>query len=216
MVKCQICGKEYSEKGIGTHIWRKHGSGKNFDPNRGYKNGTRKIWNKGLTRKTDSRVNSACNTLANKIETGEVIPSFKGKQHSEKTKKQISQTVSDNIRVGKQNGWTKFKSYPELFFEEVLRNHNLLENCIQQYHMPNGKRNYFLDFFFPDKKLDLEIDGAQHKFRKESDIRRDSFLKECGLTIYRIKWNSVNSKKGSLLMKKKISDFLEFYNNFPQ
>lgn len=32
-IKCEICGKEYSKKGIGTHIWRAHGDGKNHDPN---------------------------------------------------------------------------------------------------------------------------------------------------------------------------------------
>ena len=47
-VTCQYCGKEYSKKGIGTHIWRNHGSGINHDPNKNYKKGTRTGWNKGL------------------------------------------------------------------------------------------------------------------------------------------------------------------------
>ena len=54
---CPECGKEYSKKGIGVHFWRNHTEeGRNFDPNRGYKEGTRHAWNKGLTEKTDERV----------------------------------------------------------------------------------------------------------------------------------------------------------------
>lgn len=49
-VVCPDCGRAFSPKGIGTHIWRTHGAGRTFDPNRGYKDGTRQPWNKGLTK----------------------------------------------------------------------------------------------------------------------------------------------------------------------
>ena len=48
-IRCKYCGKEYSKKGIGTHIWRNHEGGKKHDPNKGYKDG-RMAWNKGLTK----------------------------------------------------------------------------------------------------------------------------------------------------------------------
>ena len=57
-VICDICGKEFSIKGIGTHKWRVHGEGKNFNPNIGYIKGTRTAWNKGLTKETNSSVAS--------------------------------------------------------------------------------------------------------------------------------------------------------------
>ena len=44
--------------GIGTHKWRVHGEGKNFNPNIGYIKGTRTAWNKGLTKETNSSVAS--------------------------------------------------------------------------------------------------------------------------------------------------------------
>lgn len=31
--RCLICDKEYTPKGIGTHMWRKHGDGQEFNPN---------------------------------------------------------------------------------------------------------------------------------------------------------------------------------------
>lgn len=57
-VICDICGKEFSIMGIGTHKWRVHGEGKNFNPNIGYIKGTRTAWNKGLTKETNSSVAS--------------------------------------------------------------------------------------------------------------------------------------------------------------
>ena len=63
---CPHCGKPFSKKGIGTHIWRVHGAGRDFDPNRGYKDGTRHAWNKGLTRETSPIVDSMSSNLERK------------------------------------------------------------------------------------------------------------------------------------------------------
>ena len=41
LVQCPYCTRQFSEHGIGTHIWRKQGAGVDFDPNRGYKTGER-------------------------------------------------------------------------------------------------------------------------------------------------------------------------------
>jgi hypothetical protein len=42
MKKCPYCSKEFSKHGIATHIWRSHTiKGQKFDPNRGYKDGSR-------------------------------------------------------------------------------------------------------------------------------------------------------------------------------
>ena len=52
-VECQYCGKLFNARGIGAHVWRMHGPGQAFDPNRGYAEGTRSPWNKGLTKETN-------------------------------------------------------------------------------------------------------------------------------------------------------------------
>ena len=55
--KCNYCDKIYTKKGIGSHIWRNHGEGINWTKgNDGFKNGTRTIWNKGLTKETSDVV----------------------------------------------------------------------------------------------------------------------------------------------------------------
>lgn len=66
---CFKCGKEYSKAGIGSHFWRKHTKdGQKFDPNKGYhaNAGTRKAWNKGLTKETDERVKKYGETFKKK------------------------------------------------------------------------------------------------------------------------------------------------------
>jgi len=114
------------------------------------------------------------------------------------------------IAEGRHKGWKtrNILSYPEKFFIRVLNNNTI--NFI-----PNKPFDgYFLDFAIDDKKIDLEIDGKQHKYqdRKESDVARDKTLTDKGWKVYRIEWNSINTDDGKQTMKEKIDKFLEFYN----
>jgi len=75
LYKCPHCSLTYTKNGIGTHIWRKHTEeGRAFtsthDPNVGYKNGVRTVWNKGLTKEHDARVLKIANTLKDNIKSG--------------------------------------------------------------------------------------------------------------------------------------------------
>ena len=103
----------------------------------------------------------------------------------------------------------------------VLINNNLLDKCIIEYPIKKRKlgincnSNYFLDFYFPDKKLDLEIDGKQHfyKDRLESDKIRDLKLKENGFNVYRIQWKNPINKENKAYIKAEIEKFLNYYNS---
>ena len=50
---------------------------------------------------------------------------------------------------------------------------------------------YILDFYCPDLKLAVELDGGQHDFDEERshDLARTKFLEELGLKVLRF-WNS--------------------------
>ena len=126
------------------------------------------------------------------------------------------------VEQGKHKGWASrnILSYPEKFFRKVLSNNDLLDKCKINFSVnkrllgieENG--NYFLDFYFPEKGIDLEIDGSQHEMieeRKISDKKRDKFLRKNDYIVYRIKWNEINSDKGKKKMEGKIDKFLEFY-----
>ena len=123
--------------------------------------------------------------------------------------KETAKRVMDE---GRFVGWKtrNIKSYAETFWHNVLQNNNI--EYISEYFID---KKYFLDFYIIKNgvEIDLEIDGKQHKSRKEHDKIRDEYITSKGIVVYRIDWNEINSKKGSLMMKEKIDNFLDFYNN---
>ena len=139
--------------------------------------------------------------------------------HFKLTSKNSKTVVNERIANGTHNGWStrNIVSYPEQFFIKVLNNNNIKF----KHNYPVDKRslgltdacNYFLDFFIENKNIDLEIDGKQHKSRKEHDDFRDKILIENGYVIYRIKWKNINTENGKQYIKNEIDKFLEFYNN---
>lgn len=160
---CPVCGKEYSKMGIGNHFWRNHTEeGQTFDPNRGYQNGTRTVWNKGLTADTDERVKRQLATLKKKIKSGELV--YKGHPHTEESKKRLSE-YAHKRNLG---GWYSSKRfvYQGISLQstyEVEFAKNLDENNIKWirpkpfYYVLNGiKRRYYPDFYIED--LDVYID----------------------------------------------------------
>lgn len=116
------------------------------------------------------------------------------------------------VKQGKHKGWItrNIVSFPERFWMRVLNSNNI--EYVHNYHFYN---KYFLDFYIikNGNEIDLEIDGKQHEDRKEEDDKRDDFVKDKNVIVYRVKWNYVNNDKGKEIMKKKIDDFLNFYNN---
>ena len=102
MYVCPFCEKTYNKKGIGSHIWRSHGGGQNHRPTtKGHK-----TWNKGLTKETDERVLKNSLGVKKHCETHE--PYWKGKSHSEQSKKKISLIMSLNNKGGRCK-WFDYK-----------------------------------------------------------------------------------------------------------
>ena len=48
------------------------------------------------------------------------------------------------------------------------------------------KRYYFLDFFFPERMVAVEIDGSVHKLKKAHDRQRDADFRSIGIRTIRI------------------------------
>jgi very-short-patch-repair endonuclease len=132
--------------------------------------------------------------------------------NSEEVKNKIREKAYERIKEGTFSGWQtrNIHSYPEIFWEKVLIN-----NKIPFIKEDFSTKKYFLDFLIErnGKKIDLEIDGRQHKRRQTHDAERDCFLREHGYTIYRIEWNTINNDAGRQKMREKINEFLTFYNN---
>lgn len=68
---------------------------------------------------------------------------------------------------------------------------NVLDNNNISYTREDfSTKKYFLDFLIEKngKKIDLEIDGKQHKYedRKDHDKERDEYLTGLGYIVYRV------------------------------
>lgn len=95
LYKCPHCKKEFSKKGICSHIWRVHTSvGQAFKTRYGEPktelSRKKRNWNKGLTKEDHSSIQKCSTTLRKGYKTGRLKPSFKGKQHSPQARKKIS------------------------------------------------------------------------------------------------------------------------------
>jgi very-short-patch-repair endonuclease len=61
---------------------------------------------------------------------------------------------------------------------------------------------YIVDFYCPEKKLIIELDGSQHiEKQKEYDKQRDKYLKNLGFAILRFWDNDINNNLNGALLK---------------
>jgi hypothetical protein len=163
--KCPECNKEYSKKGICTHIFRMHTEeGKNIklnhDPNIGYKNGTRQAWNKGKksSKETKQKISKA----------------NKGKKYTEEQKKYLSECMKKSNKVGgyrKGSGHGKHGYYKgywcdsswELAFVIYNLDHNIsfIRNTQGfNYEFNDEIFKYYPDFIMEDGSY-IEIKGYE-------------------------------------------------------
>lgn len=113
-----------------------------------------------------------------------------GFKHSEETKKLLSEKrkkwIAENpdkspyLLSHKSRGET----YPEKYFRKWLEKEKISFKQEYRYKL------YAFDFLINDR-IDLEIDGTQHRNDKriiEHDIRRDKEARNAGFKVYRIPW----------------------------
>ena len=66
---------------------------------------------------------------------------------------------------------------------------------------------YVVDFYCPERKLIIELDGWQHKENKQYDFGRSEYFKELGLKIIRFWNNDVNNNLSSVILR--IEEYLK-------
>lgn len=92
------------------------------------------------------------------------------------------------------------KSTPqEIYLWVKIKNSQLGEKFRRQ-HSIGG---YIVDFYCPNKKLAIEIDGSQHFIKEniEYDKIREDYLKEIGINTLRFTNKEINTEIESVLEK---------------
>jgi very-short-patch-repair endonuclease len=205
-IYCEKCSKDICANAYTRHARSCAGPkvkkvrGVDFDPNIGYKNGTREAWNKGLTAATNDSVALMKSTLQKRYDNGELRATFK--KHSEDSKLKISLKLKQS-HINGHPGWShknddpNRRSYPERWFLTAINNDDRFKyfKFIEQHK----QWKYWIDFAFIEKKIAVEIDGCQHEISavKNKDKIRDEYLVSQGWTLHRMKWKEVfkNPKK---------------------
>lgn len=109
--------------------------------------------------------------------------------HSEETKKKLSAMMSERLRnpeFRKNYGRGKPSHMEEYFASWLARNGLLGWVAEKHFWNPEARKNYFVDFYFEDLKLAVELDGTQHRKTVEADSIRDNWLSRQGNTVIRI------------------------------
>lgn len=161
-------------------------------------------------------------TIARAVKRGDFIPRTRSDsvKLSRKLKPQImTQETKDKISVGRKrfleenpdkvpyllNHPSKGPSYPEKYFTECLLG--------SDFKAKFRVSTYELDFANVEKKINLEIDGCQHRLDPRiviHDIKRNKYLISLGWKIIRVNWSEfkkLNSlEKENLILSIKSDD----------
>jgi len=172
---CELCGKSFSIRGLGTHVWRMHGNGKNHDPNIGYKSANRTAWNKNLTKEQDDRVKKQGETYSKNLKNGKVSPSFLGKSHTLSSKEKISSKLSVNNKGGRCKWFDFNKSTGEIMRVQgtwELRFANILEKIDPDWiKIGNNTKDHSFIWKDDDNMHNYTPDFYSPKFNKYYEVK---------------------------------------------
>ncbi|HEY4528391.1 MAG TPA: DUF559 domain-containing protein [Candidatus Paceibacterota bacterium] len=83
----------------------------------------------------------------------------------------------------------------EMFLWDELRKHRLGYKFKRQHSIGP----YILDFYCPERKLAIELDGAHHIENKEYDVERTNYLSSLNIKVIRF-WNKeANDNIGAVI-----------------
>ena len=137
------------------------------------------------------------------------------RKHSEETKKKISKIRIEYLKNNPDkipyllNHYSKGASYPERYFKDLFVKESI--DLVQYYQVGL----YQLDFAEPILKVDIEIDGSQHKCDPiivKHDAKRSKNLEKLGWKVFRIYWPDYQKKcyEEKQEIVKQIKDLLRF------
>jgi very-short-patch-repair endonuclease len=105
----------------------------------------------------------------------------------------------------------KNQTESEKVFWQLTRNRGLFGKRILRQHpirfLYFGRKRFFVaDFYCPDKRLVIELDGKIHEFQKEHDELRTYIIQQLGYQVVRVANQEILDIEE---LKKKLRPFLE-------
>lgn len=202
MIECSICGTNV--KSIKMHYWRMHGEGKNHDPNRGYKDGSRQGWNKGLTKDTDLRVlNNSIKvkeSFKNRTPSGYYAPDWHSKPEARAAssrgggyRENAGRSKKFKVYDSFGNKTTLQSTYEYAVFEILCE---LEVRWIRPKSLKYDGKNYFADFYLIDFDIYLDPKNdykAKCDFQKIKAVTEQNNVRLYVLCIEHINKNTIAS-----------------------
>lgn len=129
----------------------------------------------------------------------------KGKKMSNEFKIQHSILMKERHKTGKAPTFadlrkTQEPSYPEKWLMTVINNEGIDNNYVREHKF----HTFSLDFYWPDKKKVIEMDGRLHKtseYQKDCDKRKDLLLAQEGYDELRIDWEYCYNNPKEVIQK---------------
>lgn len=140
-----------------------------------------------------------------------------GANISEETRNLLREAQKKLVAEGRHKGWRSRakcnRSWAEDYVEKLFNERGLKRGV--HFEVEYHQNKWFIDFAFLEKKIALEIDGAQHKLpeRQAKDQERDAWLTANGWTVIRIPWKRVDKKVYEELSSR-IDDLIRKLDNY--
>lgn len=199
--KCPTCKLVFTKKGIGVHIWRKHGDGINHNPNIGYETKNRIVWNKGLTKHTDERINKQAERQSIFVKNNPEL--WINNRMTDKQKEELANNNSIRLSTHNPGGKCKWIEYTkpngtvvqlqgswEVRFAKVLDvidenwdkpKLNNIEHSFTWIDDENKEHLYSPDFYSPKLNKYFEVKGYwwgndKEKMKRVIDQNKDTVI----------------------------------------
>lgn len=215
-LNCIYCNKLCkSKKSLSQHEIRCKDNPQRIDVvNNNFNSKGRTPWNKGLTKHTDERLRLFGENLSARYASGELIPVFKGKKHTEEYKQHLRQVALSrelggfNMRRGVLYNGVKLDSSFEVIVAKSLDRNNIKWERPPrfEYYTEDGKlHNYTPDFYLPefDVYLDPKNDFLLHNVNpklgyKDTDkiklVEKQNGIRVIILDKDNLQWDCIHKK----------------------
>lgn len=159
-------------------------------------------WNKGLKygddrQETKDKISKANKNRAVRQETRDKISKIhKNRKQSIQQVTKRAESIKDKWKEDREFRSKMLNIFRVRELSNISKYELLAKNILDKLNVDYEQQKifgnkYIVDFYIPSKKLIIEINGYQHKFKKEKDLKRQNDFIERGYNFVRLNEVSV-------------------------